>query len=140
LERKLLLGEVFEDGKPQVIMTSRVPDTLYKLINEDAGKQKISISILVRDLLAVHYLAKHLKTELEKNSSLAAGEVTLMEGFRSYVSELVRSLKEIDVMRGQKKTVDPDLQGLIERMVNDQLASRMTEFEEVWQRIIDRKK
>ena len=99
MPRKLMISEAFEDGKREIVLTARLPDILYKLINQDAHNQGVSISMLVRDLLGFHYLLEHLKTKLESGSDIEAGEITILETFRAHVLQLSNTLNEVDDIR-----------------------------------------
>ena len=102
MPRKFVISESFRDGETEAVMTARVPKTLYGLITEDAEAQGVPISTLLRDVLGLHYLPEHLKTKLKEDSSLTAADVTMLEGLRSHVAELIGVLQEIDILRSKK--------------------------------------
>jgi hypothetical protein len=138
MPKKLLLSEAFEDGLKDIVLTVRVPESLYSLLERESQEQGTSISTLARSLLSYHYLADHLKSKLKKlGAELTSNDVGLLESLRSHTQNVINQLDEIDMLRGpglllesknrqakrpSKKPTGDWLEKLIEQKVDEAMA------------------
>ena len=132
--RKLILSEAFVEGTTkELVLTTRVPENLYLLVEEEAKRQGTSVAALTRGLISYHFIPEHFKKKLKKGSGLASNDLGLLENFRAHTQDLTRQLEEVDALRGVKKTLDPDLKTLVTQKVKE-------EFEKAWERVTTSRK
>ncbi len=141
MPRKLILSEAFEGATKEIVFTTRIPESLFSLLEEDAKTQGTSIAALGRGLISFHYVAQHLKSKLGKGSALTSNDLGLFESLRAHIQDLTGQLQEIDALRGQTsdtQRLDEGLRRLVEEAVEQALASKLVGFEKAWNNIASR--